>query len=126
MDNNMLNLFNSLISNPETMKNLKDVIDSSTNNKQNDDTKEQFYDNMPSQATSNDLSFLNDFLNQSQNSELLRRINKAYSVYSDKSTPGVRLLEALGPYLSNKRAINLEKVKNVIRMTNAFSEFNKK
>ena len=119
-----MNLFSSLLSNPDAMKNIKDIIGNVDSGNKNEEISEQ--NNSNSFQPKNDLNFLNDILSQSKNNDLLRKVNNAYNVYSNNSTPGIKLLEALAPYLSSKRVNNLEKVKTVIKMTNAVSEFNKK
>ena len=124
MDSNAMNLFSSLLSNPDAMKNIKDIIGNVDSGNKNEEISEQ--NNSNSFQPKNDLNFLNDILSQSKNNDLLRKVNNAYNVYSNNSTPGIKLLEALAPYLSSKRVNNLEKVKTVIKMTNAVSEFNKK
>ncbi|MBQ2897405.1 MAG: hypothetical protein IJE46_03660 [Clostridia bacterium] len=124
MDSNAMNLFSSLLSNPDAMKNIKDIIGNVDSGNKNEEISEQ--NNLNSFQPKNDLNFLNDILSQSKNNDLLRKVNNAYNVYSNNSTPGIKLLEALAPYLSSKRVNNLEKVKTVIKMTNAVSEFNKK
>ncbi len=116
-----MNLFSSLLSNPDAMKNIKDIL----GNASVDEKQKPPVDNSPTMNT-NDLNFLSNIINQGQNSEIIRKISNAYNVYSNNSTPGIRLLEALSPYLSTKRVSNLEKVKVAIKMSNAVSEFNKK
>lgn len=124
MDNNAMNLFSSLLSNPDALKNIKDIIGNIDINKNSNENEEKA--EVYTEQSKSDMTFLNDILNKSVSSDLLQRVNSAYSVYSSNSTPGIRLLEALSPYLSSKRVNNLEKVKTVIKVTNAFSEFNKK
>lgn len=127
MDNNAMSMFSTLLSNPEAINNIKGMLGNigsgvETEKTSSDHTSENegFNHQQP------DLSFLNDFFSHSGNSELLRKVSNAYNVYSNDSSPGISLLEALSPYLSGRRAANLQKVKNVIRITNAFSEFNRK
>lgn len=119
-----MNLFSSLLSNPDALKNIKDVIGNIDINKNNNENEEKA--DVYTEHSKNDMTFLNDILNKSISGDLLQKVNNAYSVYSSNSTPGIRLLEALTPYLSSKRVNNLEKVKTVIKVTNAVSEFNKK
>ncbi len=123
MANNIGDLFSNLLSNPEALKNVKDALggiddisDSKTNNA----------DSTEAEQKNADSDFLNNVVNMAQNSDLIKKISSAYSTYSDNSAHGVKLLDALAPYLNQKRAGNLEKVKVAVKLSNALTELNKK
>ncbi len=127
MDSNAVNMFNSLLSNPDALNNIKDMFNNiNGENKLDGNFAEKTSGNDDNKSNQPDMTFIIDLINKNQNKELLRKVSNAYSAYSSNSSPGIGLLEALSPYLSSKRSANLEMVKNVIRMTNAVSEFNRK
>lgn len=115
-----MDMLSKLISDPEAIKNIKDMVG-------NVSTKQQENESTGYQSTSmpESLGFLYEFLNNQQNGELLKKINNAYTKYSDNSNPGLRLLDALKPYLSQGRTENLEKIRKAIKISNAFSELKK-
>ena len=56
---------------------------------------------------------------------MFKKINRAYSSYSNNMTPGLKLLDALKPFLSTRRIENLEKIRKAVKISNAFSEMKK-
>lgn len=116
-----MDLLNKLIADPEAIKNIKDMVGNVSESRQNEGE-----DKIPSSDNYfNSMPFLYEFLNNKQNSEMLNKINKAYSGYSNTKTPGLQLLDALKPYLNQRRVENLERIRKAIKISNAFSEFNK-
>ncbi len=116
-----MDLLNKLIADPEAIKNIKDMV----GNMSSGESAENENTNSSSRETLNSLPFIYEFLNNQQNSEMLKKINNAYSGYSNNMTPGLKLLDALKPYLSQRRTGNLEKIRKAIKISNAFSEFKK-
>jgi len=121
MDNSPMDLLNQLISNPESAKNIKDMLKNMSTPTEQEPVDEGLSEGELISA----LPLINEFLNNKQNGEMLRKINKAYTGYSNNMTPGLQLLDALKPYLSQHRSANLEKIRKVIKISNAFSELKK-
>ena len=116
-----MDLLNKLIADPEAIKNIKDMVGNMSSGAQTENNN----DNIKSSETFNSVPFIYEFLNNQQNSEMIKKINNAYSGYSNDTTPGLKLLDALKPYLGQSRIGNLEKIRKAIKISNAFSELKK-
>lgn len=121
LEGNPMDLLNKLIADPDAIKNLKDMVGNMASGQQTENQTE----NTQYNETLNSLPFIYEFLNNQKNSEMVKKINNAYSGYSNNTTPGLKLLDALKPYLSQRRTENLEKIRKAIKISNAFSEFKK-
>ena len=117
-----MDLLNKLIADPEAIKNIKDMFGNVSENKQSENNNKvsPAIDTLP-----DSMSLIYEFLNNQQNNEMFKKINKAYSRYSDNSAPGLQLLDALKPFLSSRRTENFEKIRKAVKISNAFSEFKK-
>ena len=121
MENNPMDLLNKLIADPDAIKNIKDMLGGTSSNEQS----EKKDNNTNLNGLPESMPFIYEFLNNQQNSEMFKKINKAYSGYSNDMTPGLRLLDALKPFLNTKRTENLEKIRKAVKISNAFSELKK-
>ena len=99
MENNPMDLLNKLIADPDAIKNIKDMLGGTSSNEQS----EKKDNNTNLNGLPESMPFIYDFLNNQQNSEMFKKINKAYSGYSNNMTPGLKLLDALKPFLSTRR-----------------------
>ena len=115
-----MDLLSKLLANPDAIKNIKDMVGNIPQSQQSESSN-----TTGAGDAINSMPFIYEFLSNQQNSEMLKKINNAYSGYSNNMTPGLKLLDALKPYLSQRRTENLEKIRKAIRISNAFSEFNK-
>lgn len=121
MENNPMDLLNKLIADPDAIKNIKDMLGGTSSNEQS----EKKDNNTNLNGLPESMPFIYEFLNNQQNSEMFKKINKAYSGYSNNMTPGLKLLDALKPFLSTRRTENLEKIRKAVKISNAFSELKK-
>ena len=122
MDNNMMDLLSGLMKNPETVSKLKNVIGNLSN-------EEPAQPEIPkgSSMGSNDLSFINDLINNNeQTAQLMSKFKDAYSVYSSNNSPEINLLTALTPFLSTNRLQSAEKMKMILKIGKATSVFARK
>ena len=122
MDNNMMDLLSGLMKNPETVSKLKNVIGNLSN-------EEPAQPEIPkgSSMGSNDLSFINDLINNNeQTAQLMSKFKDAYSVYSSNNSPEINLLTELTPFLSTNRLQSAEKMKMILKIGKATSVFARK
>ena len=116
-----MDLLNKLIADPAAIKNIKDMLGSTTEESNSEkEEKTDFY-----HTSNNSMDFLYEILNNQQNGEMLRKINNIYNRYSNEKTPGLELLDALKPFLSQRRVESMDKVRKAIKISNAFSELKK-
>ncbi len=114
-----MELLSGLLKNKDTLNNLKNLVSDQQEREKtvySDDAK-PYNSDMP------DLSFLTELLsNNRQNVEIMNKMKKAYDAYSDDRDPGINLLNALTPYLSNKRNENLSKIMTAVKVGKAFTQ----
>lgn len=115
-----MDMLNKLISDPDAVKNIKDMLGNVSEKNGTDNTGVNDSNGLP-----DSMPFIYEFLSNQQNSEMLHKINKVYSGYSNNLTPGLKLLDALKPFLSSKRIENFEKIRKAVKISNAFSELKK-
>lgn len=119
VDTNPMDMLGKLMADPEAIKNIKDMLgNASQSQNSNNDNSNTGMGDLPDA-----MPLIYEFLNNQQNSEMFKKINKAYSGYTNNTTPGLRLLDALKPYLNPKRTENFEKIRKAVKISNAFSEF---
>ena len=104
----------------------KDALNSLKNAFSDNEPVEKRENSMPSSQDIPDLSFLSELLSgNQQNVEIMSKMKKAYDAYSNDNDPGINLLNALAPYLSNKRNENLSKIMTAVKVGKAFNQFNR-
>jgi hypothetical protein len=120
MDNQLTDIINSLLSNPQGLEAVSKLIKGGNSSQQ-----EQVQ--MPSETQSTelpDLSFLTNILANNQiGANAILKIKKAYDVYNNTYDPGVNLINALSPYLSSKRAVNANKIINAVKVGRVINSF---
>ena len=141
MADNSMDLLTSLLSNPQAVENIKNIIGGMANSSQNEPEPAREPEPEPESrpepphtqqaprpqtASVPDMSFLTNILaNSNQNVEIMNKMKQAYDVYASEDDPSINLLHALSPYLSQKRTANLEKVITMVKVGKAASVFGK-
>ena len=111
MDNPM-ELLNELMKNKEAVESVKNMLGSSENN------------TAPAQTP--DIAFLAKMLSENkQGTQVLGKLKSVYDVYNDNNDPSLRLLNDLTPFLSGKKAENIDKIAKIARMSKALNKLNR-
>ena len=110
MDNPM-ELLAKLMENKDAADTVKNMLSSS----ENETVKE-----IP------DMAFLAKMLSENkQGVEMLSKIKGLYDVYNDDNDPSIRLLSDLSPFLSGKKAENIDKIAKIARISKALNKLNR-
>ena len=122
MDNQLTDMINSLLSNPQGLEAVSRLIKGENTS---ENQQEQMSDHTKNQSTElPDLNFLTNILGSNQNGvNALLKLKKAYDVYNNTYDPGINLINALSPYLSSKRVANANKIINAVKMSRVINSF---
>lgn len=73
-----------------------------------------------------DIAFLAKMLSENkQGAQVLGKLKGVYDVYNDNNDPSLRLLSDLTPFLSGRKAENIDKIAKLARMSKALNKLNR-
>lgn len=73
-----------------------------------------------------DITFLAKMLSENkQGAEMIGKLKGVYDIYNDNSDPSIRLLNDLSPFLSGKKAENIDKIAKIARISKALNKLNR-
>jgi hypothetical protein len=122
MDNQLTDMINSLLSNPQGLEAVSRLIKGENTS---ENQQQQMSVHTKNQSTElPDLNFLTNILGSNQNGvNALLKLKKAYDVYNNTYDPGINLINALSPYLSSKRVANANKIINAVKVSRVINSF---
>lgn len=127
MADQAMDLLANILSNPDAMENIKHIIsDAGAQQSPPPAPKSP----APSQSLGDisgvDLSFLTNLLNKNaQSMAMITKLKRAYDTYVGDDDKNIRLLNAISPYLSQKRLSNFGSLVKMIRIGRAAEVFTK-